>query len=94
VNGSRALIFTVRAEIAGGHASCLPVAIMSGIVDPTVSVPRWLSAAVGLLPVRALAQILQQGYAPVEHALLSDLLVLAGWAAGGCALAVWRFRCD
>jgi hypothetical protein len=65
---------------------------MSGIFDPTFSVPRWLSAAVGLLPVRALAQILQQGYTPVEHAPASDLLVLAGWAVGGGALAVWRFR--
>jgi ABC-2 type transport system permease protein len=74
------------------NASYLPVAIMSGIFDPTFSVPRWLSVAVGLLPVRALAQILQQGYTPVEHAPLSDLLVLAGWAVGGCALAAWRFR--
>jgi hypothetical protein len=41
---------------------------------------------------RALAQILQQGYTPVEHAPLADLLVLAGWAAAGCAMAAWRFR--
>jgi ABC-type multidrug transport system permease subunit len=74
------------------NASYLPVAIMSGIFDPTFSVPRWLSAAVGLLPVRPLAQILQQGYTPVEHAPLSDLFVLAGWAAGGGVLAVCRFR--
>jgi hypothetical protein len=57
-------------------------------------VPRWLSAAVGLLPVRARAQILQQGYPPVEHAPLSDLFVLAGRAAGGGLLAGWRFRRD
>jgi ABC-2 type transport system permease protein len=74
------------------NASYLPVAIMSGIFDPTFSVPHWLSVVVGLLPVRALAQILEQGYTPVAHAPLSDLLVLAGWAAVGCALAVWRFR--
>ena len=36
-----------------------------GIFDPTFPVPHWLSAAVGLFPVRALAQILQQGYTPV-----------------------------
>jgi hypothetical protein len=65
---------------------------MSGIFDPTFSVPRWLSLAVGVLPVRALAQILQQGYTPVEHAPLSDLLVLLAWAAAGCAVAAWRFR--
>jgi ABC-2 type transport system permease protein len=76
------------------NASYLPVAIMSGIFDPAFSVPRWLSAAIGLLPVRALAQILQQGYTPVEHTPLSDLFVLAGWAAGGGLLAGWRFRWD
>jgi hypothetical protein len=65
---------------------------MSGIFDPTFSVPRWLSAVVGLLPVRALAQILQHGYTPVAHAPLTDLLVLAGWAVAGCAFAAWRFR--
>ena len=74
------------------NASYLPVAIMSGIFDPTFSVPRWLSAAVGVLPVRALAQILQQGYTPVEHAPLSDLYVLLAWTVAGCAFAVWRFR--
>jgi hypothetical protein len=65
---------------------------MSGIFDPTFSVPRWLSAAVGLLPVRPLARIRQQGHTPVEHAPLSDLFLLAGWAAGGGVLAVWRLR--
>ena len=74
------------------NASYLPVAIMSGIFDPTFSVPRWLSAVVGLLPVRALAQILQQGYTPAAHAPLSDLVVLFCWAAAGSALAIWRFR--
>jgi ABC-type polysaccharide/polyol phosphate export permease len=65
---------------------------MSGIFDPTFSVPRWLSVVVGLLPVRALAQILQQGYTPVEHAPVSDLFVLLAWTGIGCALAAWRFR--
>ncbi len=74
------------------NASYLPIAIMSGIFDPTFSVPRWLSVVVGLLPVRALAQILQQGYTPVEHAPVSDLFVLLAWTAIGCALAAWRFR--
>ncbi|HEX6452823.1 MAG TPA: ABC transporter permease [Trebonia sp.] len=74
------------------NASYLPVAIMSGIFDPTFSVPKWLSAIVGLLPVRALAQILQQGYTPVAHVPLEDLLVLLAWAAAGTGLSVWRFR--
>jgi ABC-2 type transport system permease protein len=74
------------------NATYLPVAIMSGIFDPTFIVPHWLSVAVGLLPVRALAQVLQQGYTPVEHAPLTDLVVLLAWAAAGITFAVWRFR--
>ncbi|HEY6787946.1 MAG TPA: hypothetical protein VI365_11605, partial [Trebonia sp.] len=70
----------------------LPLAIMSGIFDPTFSVPRWLSAAVGLFPVRALAQILEQGYTPAAHAPATDLVVLLAWTAAGCAFAAWRFR--
>jgi ABC-2 type transport system permease protein len=74
------------------NASYLPLAIMSGIFDPTFPVPHWLSAAVGLFPVRALAQILQQGYTPVEHAPVTDLFVLLAWTAGAGAFAAWRFR--
>jgi ABC-2 type transport system permease protein len=74
------------------NASYLPVAIMSGIFDPTFAVPRWLSAVVALLPVRALAQILQHGYTNAAHAPVSDLFVLLGWTAAGCAFAAWRFR--
>ena len=74
------------------NASYLPLAIMSGIFDPTFPVPHWLSAVVGLFPVRALAQILQHGYTPVARAPVSDLLVLLGWTAAACAFATWRFR--
>ena len=45
-----------------------------------------------MLPVRALAQILEQGYTPVEHASLLDPFVLLAWTAAGCAFAAWRFR--
>ena len=75
------------------NASYLPVAIMSGIFDPTFSVPRWLGAVVALLPVRALSQMLQEGYTPAAHAFQGkDVLVLFGWAAIGSAIAAWRFR--
>jgi hypothetical protein len=56
------------------------------------SVPGWLSAIVAVLPVRALAQILEQGYTPVEHASLAHPFVLLAWTAAGCAFAAWRFR--
>jgi ABC-2 type transport system permease protein len=74
------------------NASYLPLAIMSGIFDPTFAVPHWLSAIVGLFPVRALAQILQQGYTPVAHAPVTDLVVLLAWTAAGCGFAAWRFK--
>jgi ABC-2 type transport system permease protein len=74
------------------NASYLPLAIMSGIFDPTFSVPHWLSAAVGLFPVRALAQILQQSYTPVARAPLTDVVVLLAWTAAGCGFAAWRFK--
>jgi ABC-2 type transport system permease protein len=72
--------------------SYLPLAIMSGIFDPTFALPHWLSMVVGFFPVRALAQILQQAYTPVAHAPLSDVFALLAWAAAGCALTAWRFR--
>jgi ABC-2 type transport system permease protein len=74
------------------NASYLPLAIMSGIFDPTFAVPHFLSAVVGLFPVRALAHILQQGYTPAGHASLSDLFVLLAWTAAAVGFAVWRFR--
>jgi len=72
--------------------SYLPLAIMSGIFDPTFALPHWLSTVVGFFPVRALAQILQQAYTPVAHAPLCDVFVLLAWAVAGCALTAWRFR--
>jgi ABC-2 type transport system permease protein len=74
------------------NASYLPLAIMSGIFDPTFPVPHWLSAAVGLFPVRALAQILQRSYTPVAHAPVTDVVVLLAWTAAAVAVTAWRFR--
>ena len=74
------------------NASYLPLAIMSGIFDPTFPVPHWLSAAVGLFPVRALAQILQHAYTPVAHAPATDWVILVAWTAAACAFTAWRFR--
>jgi hypothetical protein len=47
--------------------SYLPIAIMSGIFDPTFSVPGWLSAVVAVLPVRVRAQILEQARSTSSH---------------------------
>jgi ABC-2 type transport system permease protein len=74
------------------NASYLPLAIVSGIFATALRLPHWLSVAVGLFPVRALAQVLQQGYTPVAHAPPTDWLVLLAWTAAACAFTAWRFR--
>jgi len=75
------------------NASYLPIAIMSGIFDPTLALPHWLSTVVGFLPVKALAEILESGYTSAVHAPEPrDLLVLLAWAAAGAGISVWRFR--
>jgi ABC-2 type transport system permease protein len=82
------------AESAGpvAYATFLPIAIISGVFDPTFSgLPGWLSHAVALFPVKALAQVLQDAYIARPWPAL-DLANLALWAAAGCTIAVWRFR--
>jgi ABC-2 type transport system permease protein len=82
------------AESAGpvAYASFLPIAIISGVFDPTFSgLPDWLSRLVAAFPVKALAEILQNTYA-VRPFPAWDLANLALWTAGGAAVAAWRFR--
>jgi ABC-2 type transport system permease protein len=82
------------AESAGpvAYASFLPIAIISGVFDPTFSgLPDWLSRLVAAFPVKALAEVLQNTYA-VRPFPAWDLANLALWTAGGATYAVWRFR--
>ena len=82
------------AESAGpvAYASFLPIAIISGVFDPTFSgLPAWLSRLVAAFPIKALAEVLQNSYA-VRPFPAWDLVSLALWAAAGGAIAVWRFR--
>jgi ABC-2 type transport system permease protein len=82
------------AESAGpvAYATFLPIAIISGVFDPTFSgLPRWLSQVVALFPVKALAQLLQGAYVTRPWSGV-DLANLGLWTAVGCGVAVWRFR--
>ena len=82
------------AESAGpvAYASFLPIAIISGVFDPTFSgLPDWLSRLVAIFPVKALAEVLQNSYA-VRPFPAWDLVNLGLWTAVGGAFAVWRFR--
>ena len=82
------------AESAGpvAYATFLPIAIISGVFDPTFSgLPAWLSHAVAAFPVKPLAQVLQNAYA-VRPFPAWDLADLALWTAAGAAFTAWRFR--
>ncbi len=82
------------AESAGpvAYASFLPIAIISGVFDPTFSgLPNWLSHLVAAFPVKPLAQVLENAYAARPFSAL-DLLNLGLWTAAGAGFAVWRFR--
>jgi ABC-2 type transport system permease protein len=82
------------AESAGpvAYASFLPIAIISGVFDPTFSgLPGWLSRLVAAFPVKSLAEVLQNTYA-VRPFPAWDLVNLGLWTAAGTAFAVWRFR--
>ena len=82
------------AESAGpvAYASFLPIAIISGVFDPTFGgLPSWLSRLVAAFPVKSLAEVLQHAYA-IRPFPAWDLVNLALWTAAGAAFAVWRFR--
>jgi ABC-2 type transport system permease protein len=82
------------AESAGpvAYASFLPIAIISGVFDPTFSgLPDWLSRLVAAFPVKSLAEVLQNAYA-VRPFPAWDLLNLGLWTFAGAAVAAWRFR--
>jgi ABC-2 type transport system permease protein len=82
------------AESAGpvAYASFLPIAIVSGVFDPTFSgLPRWLSRIVAAFPVKPFAAVLRHAYA-LRPFTAWDLASLGLWTAAGAAVTAWRFR--
>jgi ABC-2 type transport system permease protein len=82
------------AESAGpvAYASFLPIAIISGVFDPTFSgLPSWLSHLVAVFPVKPLAQVLQNAYAARPFSPW-DVASLCLWTAAAAGFATWRFR--
>jgi ABC-2 type transport system permease protein len=76
-------------------ALILPLYFISGVFIPTQQLPGWLLQVADVFPVRHLQNALLTAYNP--HTTGSglagtDLAVLGAWAAGGLALALWRFR--
>jgi len=82
------------AESAGpiAYASFLPIAIISGVFDPTFGgLPQWLSRMVDAFPVKALAQLLEGAYT-VRPFPAWDLVNLGVWTAAAAGFVAWRFR--
>ena len=82
------------AESAGpvAYATFLPIAIISGVFDPTFSgLPRWMERMVDAFPVKALAQLLQGAYT-IRPFPAWDLVNLGLWTAAGACFVAWRFR--
>jgi ABC-2 type transport system permease protein len=74
------------------YASFLPLAIISGVFDPTFGgLPQWLSRMVDAFPVKALAQLLQGAYTARPFPGW-DLVNLGLWTAAGAGFVAWRFR--
>jgi ABC-2 type transport system permease protein len=75
------------------NATFIPVALLSGVFDPSMSLPSWITRAMDLLPVKPLAGVLQAGYDPgVRHLPTGDLAVLAVWAVAAIVAARRWFR--
>lgn len=95
-----ALGLAVSAVIPSGDAAVpvtngtfLPVALLSGVFDPSQALPHWLSTVMSWLPVRPLVHALRAGFDPTAGPVQTrDLGVLAAWALIGAALAYKTFR--
>lgn len=75
------------------NGTFLPVALLSGVFDPSQSLPHWLSTAMSWLPVRPLVDALRPAFNPTANTIqLRDLSVLALWALIGTVLAYKTFR--
>lgn len=89
-----ALIPTIDAALPTLMLSYFPLIIISGALF-TINEPHWLSTLASYLPAQPLVDALTHAaqHAPGRTILPSrDLLVLAGWAAGGLATAIVSFR--
>jgi ABC-2 type transport system permease protein len=75
------------------NATYLPIAIISGLFDPQLSLPAWLSTIVGWFPLRPLAVVLDSAYDPVMRQFpATDLLIMAAWTAASVIIALRFFR--
>ncbi len=96
-----ALAGTLRAEamLALANGLFLAFLMLGGIVLPIADLPAFVQPIAAVLPATALAGLLRIALAsgldgPLGGAALGHVLVLLGWGAAGCALAIRTFRWD
>ena len=92
-----ALASVIRDEDAAQpivQAVMLPLYFISGVFVAASVLPRWLVDLAAVFPVRHLAAALLVAYNPHTRGsgfAVADLLIVAGWGAGGLIVAVRRF---
>ncbi len=76
------------------QALILPLYFISGVFIPNVNLPSWLRHVAEVFPVQHLADGLHHAFDPATHGagfVWRDIGILALWAVGGLAVALWRF---
>jgi ABC-2 type transport system permease protein len=76
------------------QALILPLYFISGVFIPNVNLPSWLRHVAEVFPVQHLADGLHHAFDPATHGagfVWPDIGILALWAVGGLAVALWRF---
>ena len=88
----------IRSADAAGpitNGTYLPLALVSGTFNGSLSLPSWLDHIVSAFPIKAMTDGLKAGYDPASHGpSLSSVLVLVGWTIIGMVLARRYFRWD
>lgn len=71
-----------------------PLFFISGIWVPTSQLPSWLNDLASVFPVEHVADLVHRAYVGVVPAgpIAVDVLILAGWAVAGAAIASRRFQ--
>jgi ABC-2 type transport system permease protein len=74
-------------------ALTLPLAFISGVYIPPVSLPSALQHVAQVFPLEHLVAALGRGFLPgTQGVAWGDLAILAAWGVAGLIAALWRFR--